>query len=262
MIHNRSKPKEHRLPILAGSVLAWLTVLGATGLMTLTEAQIVLPPAQTTEPAEEAPLPHPTAPQLAAPLPRAGLPFQTDPAAPTTPMSELIGEAELAPPIPIERLAPVWPYYLGAALIALVSLIALLLWLRKKARIAKPVPVIPADIRALEELETLRDLIHKAQARDYAYRVSDILRGYIEERFAIRAMRCTTREFLGQMSRPDSTLPKNQSAPLVQFIQYCDLAKYARQALLISELENMHQIAVHFIQETRPSLMSQTPIVK
>jgi hypothetical protein len=218
------------------------------------QAQVIMDPAAISGPDPAA------APGISAPMlptaPNAPGPFAPPAASPPL-LSEQVPEAQLDAPSDIERLFPLWPIYLTVGLLVLIALIALIVRQLRKRRSVPP-PPIPADIAALDALSALRNLIDQAQAREYAYRASEIIRLYVEKRFDLNAPRQTTREFLETLSRKHGLLPDGERPALEAFLAYCDLAKFARQALSPAELSSMHATATRFIQQTRPALMASS----
>ena len=126
----------------------------------------------------------------------------------------------------------------------------------RRNRKPKPIPIIPADVKALSGLESLLPLIKEAKAREFSYQASEIIRGYIEDRFALRARNKTTREFLDHSMKSDTSISEKHRGSLKQFLNYCDLAKFAKQMLSPDQLDEMYRSASDFIRETRPSIMA------
>jgi len=140
----------------------------------------------------------------------------------------------------------IWPLWLagGAALAAL--LYAAWRWNRRRAQVAAP---LPYEI-ALARLEAARSLMQPAHAREFSIAVSEIVRQFIEARFRVRASRRTTEEFLHDLLEPSDTLLASHRALLADFLQHCDLAKFARWILSIDEMETMLTRAHAFVLET------------
>jgi hypothetical protein len=139
-----------------------------------------------------------------------------------------------------------WTLWLarGAALAAL--LYAAWLWSRRRAIVAAK---LPYEI-ALARLEEARALMQPENAREFSIVVSEIVRGYIEERFQVWAARRTTEEFLHDLLEPSDALLTNHRALLAEFLHHCDLAKFARWILSLDEMETMHRSACAFVLET------------
>ena len=99
------------------------------------------------------------------------------------------------------------PYLLIAGIILLVLLMAaLVFWFVKKRGKATPPPVPPWE-KALQELADAKSLLKAERGLQYMDRVSQILRRYIESRFAIQSTRQTTREFLRSLTGISSNSP-------------------------------------------------------
>ena len=248
--------KTYRLTFCRGlqGRLLW-TLLGFIVLSA--QAQIIIPPNPDPTPPQKQYSPPPSAASSPFILPPSANPgMMQGQGAQQPPLSEILGEAGLAPAKGITRLPPLWPYYLAAAIIALLIFSILLIWIIRRNRRPKPVPVIPADVRALNGLEALRPLIREAKAREFSYQASEIIRGYIEDRFDMRARNRTTREFLNQSMATDGGISEKHKGALLQFLNYCDLAKFARQMLPPDQLNEMFTSASQFIKETRPSIMA------
>ena len=97
------------------------------------------------------------------------------------------------------------------------------------------------------------------QAREYSFAVSEITRRYIESRFHERAARRTTEEFLHDLlAKADTPLAAHREQ-LEDVLNHCDLAKFARWHLSVSDMEAMHASARAFILETRPDADAKAP---
>lgn len=92
----------------------------------------------------------------------------------------------------------------------------------RRARIAKPEEWALA---ALDDLAKF-DWIAAGAARDLYYRLTEIVRGYIESKFGLRAPEMTTTEFLNALARNSAALPYDNEK-LGRFLEACDLVKYA-----------------------------------
>ena len=109
--------------------------------------------------------------------------------------------------------------------------------------------LLPYEI-ALARLEEARSLIQPEHAREFSIAVSEIMRQFIEERFRVRAARRTTEEFLHDLLDPSDALLTSHRELLADFLQHCDLAKFARWILSIEEMETMLASAQTFVRET------------
>jgi hypothetical protein len=149
-------------------------------------------------------------------------------------------------PIPIAWLVPLL-VVAGLVLAALAALLVRRWWRRRAERVARP---RPADVVALERLEAARALLDPAHAREFCFAVSEAVRLYIEDRFAQRAARRTTEEFLGDLLRAPVPGLRAHADALADFLRSSDLVKFARAPLARDEMEAMHGSAVRFVRDT------------
>jgi hypothetical protein len=148
-----------------------------------------------------------------------------------------------------------WAAYLAGGLALAAALYAAWRFLRRRvvARAKTPFEI------ALERLEEARALMTENQVREYAFAVSEIIRVYIEKRFGEKAARRTTEEFLSDLLQQTGTPLANHRGLLEDFLQHCDLPKFARWQLSIREMESMHESAHAFILDTRPQPETAKP---
>jgi hypothetical protein len=118
--------------------------------------------------------------------------------------------------------------------------------------------MLPYEI-ALQSLEEARRLMDPEHAREYCFTVSNIIRHYLEERFHVHAPTLTTQEFLRDLVEVRDTMLEPQRALLAEFLQHCDLAKFAGWRYSMPDLEAMHGSACSFVQQT--AIAPATPAV-
>jgi hypothetical protein len=147
-----------------------------------------------------------------------------------------------------------WLFYTLGGLVLAGLLYAAWRWLRRT--VIKP--KLPHEL-ALERLESARRLMNEGQVREYAFAVSEIIRSYIEQRFGERARRRTTEEFLSGLLRQTGTPLAEHMALLEDFLNHCDLLKFARWEFSIPEMESMHESARTFIVKTSPGYQAPAP---
>jgi hypothetical protein len=103
---------------------------------------------------------------------------------------------------------------------------------------------------ALSRLEHARALMHPENGREFSIEVSDAVREYIERRFCVMAAHRTTHEFLRDLlGAPDALLAAHR-ALLADFLNLCDLAKFAGWHLSMQDMQTLHQSAREFVLET------------
>jgi Domain of unknown function (DUF4381) len=109
--------------------------------------------------------------------------------------------------------------------------------------------LLPHEI-ALQRLEAARASMQPANAREFTTAVSDIIRGYIEQRFSVTATRRTTEEFLRDLFETTDTPLARHRTLLGEFLNQCDLVKFAAMSLTLRDMESLHQSARAFVLDT------------
>ncbi|MFT5699737.1 MAG: hypothetical protein ACI8ZB_002603 [Desulforhopalus sp.] len=153
--------------------------------------------------------------------------------------------------IPTKASVPYLYIILGALVLLLAG--ALIYWWLKKRRRAYSAPVIPPWERALTDLAEAKALQIRGQGRLYMDRASQILRNYIEQRFAIKTTRKTTREFLYSLGGRTGSDLSNYRVELQSCLEQADMAKFAHQVQDEKNLLVMEQAVSTFVQSTRPA---------
>jgi hypothetical protein len=120
---------------------------------------------------------------------------------------------------------------------------------RKKQSERPAEPIVPPHIRARQRLDVALSLIN--QPREFCIAVSDIVRWYLEEQLELRAPERTTEEFLNEL-RGSHKLSGPLKESLGEFLQSCDLVKFARYEPAQTELRNLHSAAMNLVEETEP----------
>jgi hypothetical protein len=126
-----------------------------------------------------------------------------------------------------------------------VAALAAWRWIRR----GKFLQMLPHEI-ALQFLEEARRLMDPEHAREYCFAVSTIIRRYVEERFNVHAPTLTTEEFLRDLVEVRDSMLESHRALLGEFLQHCDLAKFAGWRYSMPDLETMHASARTFVQQT------------
>ncbi len=161
--------------------------------------------------------------------------------------------ADLRPLKPPVALPLPWTVWLILILLLLATA-ALAVWLWRRSHRPPPPPPpeppIPPHERALEKLRATLALID--QPHLFTVRVCDTIRTYLEERFRLHAPERTTEEFLLELRRSASLEADHQSV-LGDFLQRCDLVKFARYEPGRLELDEIYRAAVRLVEETTPA---------
>jgi hypothetical protein len=104
--------------------------------------------------------------------------------------------------------------------------------------------------QTLERLEDTRPLMLPATAREFGIAASEVIRNYIEKRFAVIATQRTTEEFLQTLLQsPNEELARHRPL-LAEFLQQCDFVKFAGASLAVTDMESLYQSARGFVLET------------
>ncbi len=145
------------------------------------------------------------------------------------------------------HISSLWPGIAGAAGVLAFLGAAYLGW--RWFRRAKLMSFTPAEL-ALSKLEEARRLMDPDQAREYCFATSAIMRAYLEAQFQLQAPRLTTEEFLRELVENGSFLPAGHEELLGNFLEHCDLAKFAGWRYSLPALKDMHQSAVEFVRQS------------
>ena len=171
----------------------------------------------------------------------------------TNQTASLVATNELCDIKPPVEISNPWAW-LGWALAALVLVIILFefwRWWQKRRAQVSVIPPVPAHIRAKQKLQEALALI--AEPKPFCTFVSDTVRFYLEERFEFRAPERTTEEFLHELRGTNLLLP-DQKESLGEFLQQCDLVKFAKYEPGEPELRGMHDSALRLVEETEPEI--------
>ena len=154
--------------------------------------------------------------------------------------------------LPVDR-GRVWIWWTGGGLAALALIVLVAVWLRRRrARAAVPTPLLPHEwaFFALQRIEEDR-LIETGQVQEFYFRLSAVVREYIERRFGLMAPERTTPEFLAEMRRSPVLNTAHQHL-LGDFLQAADMVKFARYEPALSEVQAALGTARAFVDQTTP----------
>ncbi len=128
---------------------------------------------------------------------------------------------------------------------------ALILFFRKRKKQIEAPPPIPPHVKAFAALQKLieADFVGKNEFKLFYLHISAILRIYIEEQFHIQAPELTTQEFLEILTR-DQSLLKNHQNLLQNFLNHCDMVKFAEHQPDKNEIQNTFDACKAFISQT------------
>lgn len=163
---------------------------------------------------------------------------------------------DIKPPLSVPiTLADLLPYLI--AIVVIAGLVWLVLYIRKKRqrgeRLLPEAPPRPAHEVALEELRALESehLWQRGKVKEYHSQLTDIIRTYIERRFATMAMEMTTDEILH--TNAIAALDAETVAMLKEILVRADLVKFAKFMPAPQEHETSYAHAVAFVHATVPA---------
>ena len=158
-------------------------------------------------------------------------------------------------PIPSYRL--LWGL-LGALAAAALAWALWRQFKKPKGAVALPPPRLdPLDIRTRKKLDALaqEDLPGKGKMREYWFRLSEIVRGYLGERYAFDALECTTPELLSAVRKLHT--PGLLYADLENFCLGSDLARYAKAMPSAEDCKKAIEFGYRLVEQT--ALASPSP---
>src|SRR5258706_1696526 len=162
---------------------------------------------------------------------------------------------DIKPPVTIPN-GWLWAFWaIGVLAVAALIFLAWRYWnKRKNQRLIEEVN--PPHVRARRKLEAALALI--GQPREFCILVSDTIRLYLEERFEFHAPERTTEEFLHELKQTDR-LTRDQKESLGEFLNRCDLVKFAGYEPGEPELRDLHASALRLVEETEPVITVVAP---
>jgi Domain of unknown function (DUF4381) len=156
---------------------------------------------------------------------------------------------EIAPPVEYS-LVPPWVIY--ASIVVGVALVGLIVWWwRKRSRRPKPIRS-PRD-RALDALAQVEREMETMTPYQFSIAVSDILRGYVTEQYALPVTRQTSVEFLSLLAK-SSPFSADETSLLEDFLGRCDLIKFARYDATIHDSQLLLEEATQFVKGAKLEL--------
>ena len=153
-----------------------------------------------------------------------------------------------------------WPYPLWmtiAAGVALLLILAGIVWLLKKLLVRKPTQLTNRQ-KALAALEALRSGISGADPYAFGVTVSDSIRTYIRAEHRLGATTQTSLEFLNSI-RGNALFTDNEKAGLTVFLEKTDLLKFARAEAGEREMLDLLDIAARLVRGEAQSDKSGGP---
>lgn len=146
-------------------------------------------------------------------------------------------------------------YRLLWILLGLAALAAALVWYRRFRKRDRPVIAAPPAtiaVRTLEALDALakQDLPRQARFQEYYFRLSEVLRSYLGERFGFDALESTTPELLAHLT--SRSTPGLAVKDLSSFATLSDFVRYAKSQPSAGDAKDHLDLAYRIVRETTP----------
>ena len=164
---------------------------------------------------------------------------------------------DIRPPeeLPLDIIRLLW---LAGSLLSIfiLAIAGFIYWRKTRAKKEEVIIQKSPDEIAFKELDTLlaEDLLARGKVKLFHLRISDILRSYIENRFGLKAPERTTEEFLSELTQDvqiQKALLGDHKRLLGEFLNQCDLVKFAKHEPSIEESGKTITVCREFIEETR-----------
>jgi len=158
---------------------------------------------------------------------------------------------DIKPPedVPVRSYRLIWALLVALALIGLGY--AGVKWFRRPRPVRVPTrPLEPLHVRTIAALDQLKkeDLPSRGRVREFYFRVSEILRAYLGERYGFEALECTGTELMDAIDRLRAPgLPRDE---LAHFVQRSDLAKFAKAEVTSAGCQSDLEFAYRLVQLT------------
>ena len=155
---------------------------------------------------------------------------------------------------PLEQVPYNWKPYIwaGSAAAALIALGAAAFFYYQRHKQKAEEIIKPAHLIALEAIEKLKSehLVEKGIVREHYFRLSDIFRHYIENRFSIPAVEQTTQELLPAIMGLTEMNTAAKSG-VREFLCHSDMVKFAKYLPPQDEVATNEQKVVKLIEDTK-----------
>ena len=143
--------------------------------------------------------------------------------------------------------------------LGILALVAAIIFIVIRIKQHKPIitipqaPPLPADVRALDALETLRQqqLWQQGRVKEYHTQLTDIVRNYLEETYSIPSTEMTSDQTLDAF-HSCSAYTEEASSQLQQMLQTADMVKFAKSQPQPYQHDLSMTQAVNFVKFTAP----------
>jgi hypothetical protein len=153
--------------------------------------------------------------------------------------------------VPVRSWRLLW-FIAGAIAAAALVWLALRAWRTRPRRPAFAEPPLPLEERTLQALSALEAerLPERGLQREFHFRLNGVVRAYLGERFGFDALECTSGELLREAET--RSLPGVDHDALRDFVDQCDVARYARGEVPVPACTAALGFARALVEATRP----------
>jgi hypothetical protein len=156
-------------------------------------------------------------------------------------------------PLTLKEILPFAGIGFGIILFAFIAYLLFMKYVRKKpVLLKKEKPKEPAHIIALRNLDMLdtQKLWQKGLIKEYYSQLTEVIRTYVEDRYAIPAMESTTDQIM-ESFRLSGDLEKEVKNELFDVLVRADFVKFAKATTLANENEQSMRFAYDFVNKTK-----------
>lgn len=153
-----------------------------------------------------------------------------------------------------------WPWVAGG-LLAIIIIAGIAYYIGKRPKkvvvVEAPQPKLPPHVIALQKLQELRGKkLYEKEVKLYHIELSEVLREYLEKRYAVKTHEQTTDEIFNSLKRLD--IAQDNKNLLKEVLVMADLVKFAKEKPLPFENEQSMDNAIAFVNKTQQANQPET----
>ena len=147
-------------------------------------------------------------------------------------------------------------FIISLSILIIITVLIFILFLRRKkkgeSKEKEPKKIDPYQ-DALSNIQSLQDQKPVLSAKPFVFRLSEILRVYVERVFKVPAMELTGEEFMREIA--SHTFFKNRYDKILQeFVDQGDRIKYSKENSEDGQMNLLLETALHFVKDTHKKL--------
>lgn len=147
-------------------------------------------------------------------------------------------------------------FIISLSILIIITVLIFILFLRRKkkgeSKEKEPKKIDPYQ-DALSNIQSLQDQKPVLSAKPFVFRLSEILRIYVERVFKVPAMELTGEEFMREIA--SHTFFKNRYDKILQeFVDQGDRIKYSKENSEDGQMNLLLETALHFVKDTHKKL--------